>query len=237
MDIDFKALSDSVNPQFRINAGKLAHIMKNLTYKQHNQSEWARPGEHDGHPCGTPQCALGWGISSNLTPGVSIAIGAYVRADDDLVDNVLNRLLKKYPSARKMCEDGSPLLRIDTMSREDYLLYEDAQGEDHDNNRYALAVRDDTGEVLGWSTVGNEFFGAAVMEVVFTNGDLTTGDVVQYLLQYEDRGYVRDEYDKTHFIAPRDQYESLRRKLDGWVERATDGPAPHVCIGYYHEQD
>lgn len=235
MEINYAQLSDAIDPQYRINAGKLADIMARLAYGQHVQNQWAKPEVRDNHPCGTPQCALGWGLHEGLAPGIVLVVGCYVYAHgDEHEEEVMAELLRKYPSAKRIVEDDTLILRIDTMASEDYMRF--AAGDDRisESNRYVFPLREATGEVLDWSHVGAEFFGAAVMEAVFSTGELTTAEVVRYLRQYAAGGFIDDEDDKRYFIAAYDQAEDLKKKTEGWEARnAYNAVIPHVCIGYY----
>lgn len=236
MEINYAQLSDAIDPQYRINAGKLADIMSRLTYGQHIQNSWAKPDVRDNHPCGTPHCALGWGLHEGLAPGIVLSVGCYVYGDgEDEDDVVAANLLREYPSAKQIMEDGTLILRIDTMTREDYTRFV-LDDRIVNSNRYVFPLREATGEVLDWGVAGSEFFGAAVMAAVFAEGELTTAGVIERLCQYADYGYIDNEDDKRHFIATRDEAHRLATKLDGYIERAAYGaPTSHACVAYYPE--
>ena len=230
MEIDYRALSDAVSPQYRINAGKLAYIMSRLTHRQHIQSSWAKPDVRDNHPCGTPQCALGWGLHEGLAPGIVLSVGCYVYGDGEYnEDEVIAELLREYPSAKQIMENGTLILRIDNTR---FVLDDRVPN----GNRYVFPLREATGEALEWGVAGSEFFGAAVMEAVFSTGDLTTAGVIGRLHQYAYYGFIDVEHDKRYFIAARDEASRLVTTLDGWIERsANSAPTPHDCVAYYPE--
>lgn len=236
MEINYAQLSDAIDPQYRVNAGKLADIMSRLVHGQHIQNSWAKPDVRDNHPCGTPHCALGWGLHEGLAPGIVLSVGCYVygRGESD-EDEVVAELLRDYPSAKQIKEDDTQILRIDTMTREDYMRFV-MDERIVNSNRYVFPLREATGEVLDWGVAGSEFFGAAVMAAVFAEGELTTAGVVERLCQYADYGYIDNEFEKRHFIAARDEASQLATTLDGWIERsANSAPKPHDCVAYYPE--
>ena len=236
MEINYAQLSDAVDPQYRINAGKLADIMARLTHGQHIQNSWARLDVRDNHPCGTPHCALGWGLHEGLAPGIVLSVGCYIYGHGEYNgDEVIAELLRDYPSAKQLKEDDNLILRIDTMTREDYTRFvlDDRMT---NSNRYVFPLREATGDALGWGVAGSEFFGAAVMAAVFAEGELTTADVVERLRQYANCGFIDVEYDKRYFIAAHDEASRLATTLDGWIERTAYGaPTPHDCVAYYPE--
>lgn len=235
MEINYAQLSDAIDPQYRINAGKLADIMARLTHGQHIQNSWAKPDVRDNHPCGTPHCALGWGLHEGLAPGIVLAVGCYVYGDGEDEDDVVANLLREYPSAKQIMEDGTLILRIDTMTREDYTRFV-LDDRITNSNRYVFPLREATGDVLDWGVAGSEFFGAAVMAAVFAEGELTTAGVVERLRQYANCGFIDNEFEKRHFIAARDEASRLATTLDGWIERsANNAPTPHDCVAYYPE--
>ena len=236
MEINYAQLSDAVDPQYRINAGKLADIMSRLANGQHVQDSWAKPDVRDNHPCGTPQCALGWGLHEGLAPGIVLSVECYAYGRDEHNKNaVAAEMLRDYPSAKQIKSDDILFLRIDTMTREDYMRFVDDE-RIVNSNRYVFPLRESTGEMLDWGTAGSEFFGAAVMAAVFAIGELTTADVVGRLRQYAEHGYIDNEDDKRHFIATRDEVSRLATTLDGWIERiAYDAPTSHACVAYYPE--
>lgn len=236
MEINYAQLSDAIDPQYRINAGKLADIMSRLTHGQHIQNSWAKPDVRDNHPCGTPHCALGWGLHEGLAPGIVLSVGCYVYGNGDAgEDEVITELLRDYPSAKKISEDELSILRIDTMTREDYMRFV-MDGRITNSNRYVFPLRESTGKTLDWGIAGSEFFGAAVMAAVFAEGELTTAGVIDRLCQYADYGFIDNEFDKRHFIAASDEARQLATTLDGWLERnAPSAPTPHACVAYYPE--
>lgn len=195
MKIDYAALADEVNPQFRVRAAKLAEVMTNIDHRQHEQASWAKLGYTDGHVCGTPQCALGWAIHSGLAEGVELGVLCNL---GDLNCNAEITVEDEYDDT---------IARLDTLPEEAYKAISTSAL----NYAYVLPIRGD--RALEWDTAGIEYFGAAIMEGVFGDGTLSKSEVVAKLTCYAEHGYVIDEDgDNKLFVADRRHTVALEHK-------------------------
>lgn len=225
--INYVELTDAVNPQFRTNAAKLADIMAALPPGKHKQDSWASPGkDENNHLCGTPHCALGWGVDRKLVDGVEIAVLMY------LFDRTLADVRNLVPNAQfvdTLSGRSDGYIRLDTLSNKEYeLLYQ------HDFNvgtQYAYPVLGKT--MMDWEEVGNMAFGGAVQHAVFNQSTLTTKDVVERLRNYADNGYVDDD-NYRYFIAPDDAADKLLSTHDRVDhEENVNGDTPHTVLFIY----
>lgn len=228
MEINYAQLSDAIDPQYRVNAGKLATIMAGLKAGQHRQDSWATVDDSgNNHVCGTPQCALGWGIHMKLTEGVELAVVVGV-----FNDYARERLRILLPTAQWVgsAADASNgyFLRLDNLSDEDYATAASVAAVGYADAR---AIRGN--EWLNWEHVGEEFFGGAVTEAVFNCAELTTTQVVEALRCYEQNGFV-DYGPWRYFVAGTDVDDQLTETDEIDHEHYVYNGTPHSVL--YHDR-